>query len=350
MVDLRPLAHMRGVELGYLDKGVTFQDTPAAQVDTRLAEIAEIEDDTARLETLFEYLEDWEPPGEQARINEPEPDPLFQVVEEGNKLEVAASCPDAAEREDALKRAMHQAMPAMADRLARSAGNQFPRLADLARHLAELVDTPFETLDMAGLHLALVELRAIEAVGQEEGMAFEAHIVAQLSAMVDAGGALTVDHPLVTLLMERARKARENPDSDADDHVRSEMSHAVAGDVDAMGPRLRAMEQSVADNPDPQAKEAKKAINRNVLWVIGVSGFGFVANAVAGQVVTDLVGVPVSAFVKANLPLLLEVAGTYGAVFADWFAASLANVPDYRPIIEAHQGRHTKKAPEAPPS
>ncbi len=65
VVDLRPLVHMRDVKLEDFDEGVTFQDTPATQVDTRLAEIAEIDDDATRLKTLFDYLDDWEVPGEE---------------------------------------------------------------------------------------------------------------------------------------------------------------------------------------------------------------------------------------------------------------------------------------------
>ncbi len=66
VVDLRPL---RGLE-GFLHRrtvlsrssGLNFKNSAATRTDSRIAEIAEIEDSAERARTLFDYLKDWEPP------------------------------------------------------------------------------------------------------------------------------------------------------------------------------------------------------------------------------------------------------------------------------------------------
>ncbi|MBO9466361.1 leucine-rich repeat domain-containing protein [Tropicibacter sp. R15_0] len=60
--DLRPVAFMRSAKLERGYHGIHFKGSKATRIDPRLAEISEIGDSQERLEMLFDYLEDWEPP------------------------------------------------------------------------------------------------------------------------------------------------------------------------------------------------------------------------------------------------------------------------------------------------
>ena len=321
-VDLRPLSGLANLIKAPGVLGLQFSRTRATEIDPEIAEMAAIEDNATRAQTLFDYLQDWQPPV-------PKPDQLFPVDQSDGRLEVAASCPAEEEKEDALKRAMHRSLPDLLERLAREAGNQFPRLAEAARRLTTLLDSPFEDLDMTLLHLGFNELRAAEKAGQEDGMTFAATLQAVLSSACDAGGALTVDHPMVTLLMDRARKARDNPDPQEDRETQNAMSRQVAEAQDAMGDQLRALEARVANSDDPQDQEAQKAVNRNVLWRIGTTVGGFCLLSVTGKVVGDVLGQPLVDFVNANLPVLYQAAQTYGMAFAEWFLSTLSKVKDF---------------------
>lgn len=332
VLDLRPLLPLEQLAENPSGPGLTFENCAAARTDPKIAEIAEIADAKERAETLFDYLRGGPKPEPYPSTHPPQ-DPIHVVELDQSVLEVTASCPTAEEREDALKRAMHRSLPDLLERLAREAGNQFPQLAEAARRLTELLDSPFEDLDMTLLHLGFNELRAAEKSGQEDGMAFAATLQAVLSSACDAGGGLTVDHPMVTLLMDRARKARDNPDPQEDRETQNAMSRQVSQAKDAMGDRLRALEARVANSDDPQDHEAQKAVNRNVLWRIAIAAGGFSVAAVGGKVVGDVLGQPIVDFVMTNLPVLKNAALTYGPVFADWFLSSLAKCQEFAGAI-----------------
>ncbi len=134
----------------------------------RLPNLPRFGDAATRARTLFEYLQDWVPP-EGGTDTVPPRAELFPVTVEQERLEVAASCPTAAEQEEALKRSMHRALKEIVDRLADAAGNQFPVLCEAARRLSQQLDGPFETLDMPDIYLTLGTLRSARERGQEEG-------------------------------------------------------------------------------------------------------------------------------------------------------------------------------------
>ncbi len=344
-MDLRPLRTLYKLAQAPDVFGLTFSRCAACGADPEIARISEIKDNKERAATLFAYLEDWQPPGEGAQGN-PAPDELFPVDLKDQQLEVSASSPTAAELEEALKRSMHAALIDLVDRLAQVAGNQYPRLADAARRLAALIDGPFETLQMPAIHLAMNELRGFEKLGEEDYLRFDSTVSGILTSVNDAGGALTMDHPQVALLMDRARRAREAPEPDADKAAQDAMSAVVADDEKAIGPGLRETETQVLSRNDAQAVVGQKAVNRNVLWRIGMTVTavgGFVGTTVVGAVVTDLLGVPVVEFVKANLPVLANAAHSYGPVFAESFLGSLAKTQEFAGLVADLPGYHNSK-------
>ncbi|UWQ99767.1 hypothetical protein K3729_02915 [Rhodobacteraceae bacterium S2214] len=87
VVDLRPLRSLkRLIEAPELD-GLTLRECKACDLDSRIAEIAEIKDNSERARTLFDYLEDWVLPGEtssntESKLPERKPAPLEVLVSE----------------------------------------------------------------------------------------------------------------------------------------------------------------------------------------------------------------------------------------------------------------------------
>ena len=276
------------------------------------------------------------PPGEAADgVAGPAEDALFPVRPEGERLEIAASTPSEAERDERLKQVLHQQLQAKAAALAIAAGNRFFRLAARARAVVTQVECPFGELDLLLLHLAVEDLRDLDALGreEEEGEAFTPEVQVALGDVLRLGPGLTLGHPDVDLLVERANARRASaPVPDEEIAAQDAMSRAVAGDARAVGDRLRALEEQVAEAGSAEAKEAQKAVNRNVLRKVGIVALagGIAKDAVRG-VVVDGLKFAIFSLVARHGPVLMEAAATYGVVLADWFAASIAQVPDLPP-------------------
>ena len=317
-----------------LASGLIFQECAAAREDPRIGEIAGIEDPTERFETLFEYLDTRD--ADRARKSTPEADPILRVVDEGERLEVAASVPSEAERDERLKQVLHQQLRDRAAALARQAGNRFSRLAARARLLEEQVERDFADLDLLMLHLATEDLRDLETLGREDedGDAFPPEVVIALGDVLRLGPGLTLGHADVDVLVERANRRRSSaPVPDAELAAQDDMSDALIAGQEAIGDRLRTLEETVARSSTAEDREAQKAVHRNVLWRIAV-GAGGVAGTVAVGVVTGVLTTPVETWVVANVPALLPAAATYGPAFYDWFALSLGQMTQLRGTLD----------------
>jgi len=327
--DLRPLRKLTRLATGPKYSGLTFRDTGATRVDPRIAEIAEIKDNAKRAWVLFDYLEGWEPPKE-ATGNEPQPDALLPILSEDGRLEVAQSLPTEAERDERLKLVLHERMRAKASELAQAAGNRFPRLAARARAVAVQVDRPFAEVDLLVLHLDVEDLAAREQAGEEEGEAYPPEVTGPLSDVLRIGPGLTLGNPDVDLLMERINRARAAPIPTEEKAAHDRMSAVTAADQAAIGDRLRALEGRMESVPAEVALVTQRAAHRNMLWRIGVGAvfIGGIGLNVATNVVSAHYQPQIVAFVQTNWPILMQVAGTYGSAFAEWFATSVGSVPD----------------------
>ena len=164
-------------------------------------------------------------------------------------------------------------MQAKAAALAIAAGNRFFRLAARARAVETQVACPFGELDLLLLHLAVEDLRDLETLGreEEEGEAFTPEVQVALGDVLRLGPGLTLGHADVDLLVERANARRASaPVPDEEIAAQDAMSRAMAGDARAVGDRLRALEDRVAEAGSAEAKEAQRAVNRNVLRKVGI--------------------------------------------------------------------------------
>ncbi|MCP3972171.1 MAG: leucine-rich repeat domain-containing protein, partial [Rhodobacteraceae bacterium] len=335
IADLRPVRALRKLAQAPDAPGLTFKDCAAARRDERIAGIAEIEDDAERAQTLFDYLEHWQPPEE-----EPGPDDLFPVEELDGLLEVSASTPSEAEREERLKRELHRRLRQKARALADAAGNRFARLATRARALEREVAPEFEELDMLGVHLAVEDLHELAKLGREEegGEAFPEEVTVPLGDVLRQGPGLVMDNDDVALLMDRARRYAGAPAPEADKAAQDAMSGAVAKDTRTMGERLRARQEQVLQSGTPEAAVTQKGTNRSVLWRFAVKAALWTAGTgtsiVAGIVVNNLWGEALTQFVATNWQLLWATAQTYGTAFAEWFLTAMADMREFSPLAE----------------
>jgi hypothetical protein len=117
------------------------------------------------------------------------------------------------------------------------------------------------------------------------------------------------------------------------------MTAVVATGEAAFGDRLRALEAQVQTLPAATAQAVHEAAHRNILWKIAVGASVEVPVRLAGGAVfyvgSQFLGPPVTEFVLANWPILVDVAATYGSAFSTWFVTSLAAVQEFAPLAKA---------------
>jgi internalin A len=338
--DLRPLRGLTRLAEAPRGFGLRFTGCGAAKADPRIAEIAEIEDSTERARTLFDYLRDWEPP-EAAAEEAPQPDPLAPIAVEDGRLEIAASQPTEAERDEALKRALHEPLRSACAALAQAAGNRFPRLAQAARALAEQIACPFPEVDLLGVHLALSSLRSWQAEGAEDGEAFTGEVRVALDQVLQIGPGLTLDHPAVELFEARRRRFEEQPRPEAARAAQDAFSAALVERPDAVGPRLRAYEQAILDTRDDAARApVQEAAARNIFIRVGRAAL------VRGEtVVLGALGSAVFAFLASTSAAWLPVLQLYGQPFAQWFLSAIARVPELAALAQSVDPALLRSAP-----
>lgn len=272
----------------------------------------------------------------------PQPDDVFAVDVEDGRLEVATSSPTEAERDEALKQSMHEMLKDVAERLTRAAGNQFPRLSDAARRLRDILDCPFEELEMPHVFLSLSDFRAALRSGKEDDQSYPEQITSLLDQVMTAGPALTVDNPDVERIMERAHRYREDPDPEEDRNAQNAMTHVVVKDKNAFGERLRRLEDRLAERDDPEGIVAQKSVNRNVLWRIAMGALAdtrSLAVGITGSIIATSYGPAITEFTAANWTILTETAKTYGPVFSDWFIASASRLQEVAAVITSSERR-----------
>jgi Leucine-rich repeat (LRR) protein len=327
VTDLRPLRTLTRLAEAPSDDGLTFAGCAAAQADPRIAAIAAIEKPAERARALFDLIDTgWAPPV-------PEGDPLFPVAVEDGRLEVTASLPTEAERDERLKRLLHARLRETACAVA-ALSNRFPRLAARARVLRDLLDRPFEDVDLLCVHLEVESLAAMERAGREEegGEAFTPEAQVALADLMQAGPALTLDHPDVETLMERTRRFRAEAEPPEHQAAQDAMSRALAGDAAAVGDNLRALEVRVAAPDTPAAAVAQRGVNRSVLVKLGALAVvgNWALERVAGGVFDAHAMPPILDFIAVNWPVLVNAAATYGPGFLHWFTATVGPIPEVR--------------------
>lgn len=337
VLDLRPLSVLRGVMDSpiryrsvreYADgipvfvqnTGLSFWNSAAALADERIADIARILNPALRAQTLFDYLKDWVPPA-AAAVNEPAEDNFLPVHLVNGQFEISANFPSEEERENQASQILHERLLAKAKTLADTAGNNFPDLATRARVLLARLDKPFESLNLFALHLELEDLEDRRKVGIEDDQPYSEKVKLALADVTRLGPGLTIGHPQVELLLERRRKAREEPFLVVEQTAHDNLSASVVADTDANGPNIRMTEadvQAIADRVTAQT--IQRPLHRNYVIEIAlgcIAAYGPLG--VARDVIVSHFTPEIWAFLSANWGTINEVALTYGATFFKWF-------------------------------
>lgn len=327
VTDLRPLRAITKLATEPDGTGLSFRHCAAAKADDRIAKIAAIEDPKARAQALFDLIDaGWEPPV-------PEGDPLFAVTVEDGRLEVAASLPTEAERDERLKRVLHARLREKAGEVA-ALSNRFPRLARRAAALSTLLDRPFEAVDLLSVHLEVEGLAVFELNGRDEegGEPFTPEATVALADLLQVGPGLTLDHPDVEILMERSRRFRAQDEPPGTQAAQDAMSRAVAGNTAAIGDNLRAFEARVAESDSNAAAVTQRGLNRSVLSRIGRLALVRVETVVLGAAGSAVYAnyPAIAEFVATNWPILTQAAATYGPAFLNWFVATVGPIPEVR--------------------
>lgn len=362
--DLMPISGMAGMTTLHLDNSqvsdlapiqglgklatspdlgrLMFHSTPATRGDSRIEEISYIQDDRDRATQLLKYLENRGMPIEG---NSPKPGALLPVDIEDGRLEIAASYPDAAERDDTLKRALHERLRPKAAELAQAAGNYHPRLAARARSLTDRLNRPFEDLEMLQIHMDVEDLsstyRNRDARTGEEVLSGE--IVDALADVTNIGPGLTLDNTDVELLEGRKRRFAASP-QDADVQAAHDaMSKVVADDQDTMGERLRALEERLLNRQGETSTEAlQNSVNRNLLIRMGrelivIDGRSITQSVIASAIVL---------FAQANSEVIMALLSTYGPALTHWFAAAVSDIKELTGVFANIEAKPINKKPK----
>lgn len=327
VIDLLPLLELTNLGVGDEGDGLTFVGSGASRVDPTISKIATLRDKGVRVQTLFTYLKASRTPGAAPST----PDPLLAVQVREGRLEIAASVPTEAERDEHLKRVLHGRLRTKANELAQAAGNRFPRLAGRVRAVVNQVDQSFEDVDLLLLHLDVEDLASRKEIGGEDGEPFTSEVIAPLDDVLRFSPGLTLGHPDVDLLNERVTRFRADPPTSDDKAAHDAMSRAVAGDHEAIGDRLRSLEERVETLPSAVAIAVQGPSHRNILWrvaTLSTLGVWEVGKAVGLDAVVGSLSPQLSAFVVSNWPTVVNVASIYGLAFLNWFLVSVAPLPE----------------------
>jgi internalin A len=338
--DLRPLIALRKLAEDPIGAGLLFENTIATRLEPRIAEIAGIRDPKNRAAELVAHLEDWEPPVEFDE-NGPAPSPLLDVKTTNDRLEIADSHPSETERDDQLKQVLHTRLKARNTDLVRLAGNQFFLLCAKARSLTTRLDDNFDDLDMLNIHLDVEELTRLKDRGAERDgdEPFPQEVADALADVVSIGPGLTLDNEAVELLEDRKRRFVANPQTADHQAAHDDFSTAVAQDAAAMGDRLRALETQVLKREDDSAGAAvQDAAHRNILILVGRLALAGVGCVVA-DVAVGIVSQPVTAFLMAKWPVIVEVAALYGPGFQTWFLSAMSGLAEFASLAANIQPR-----------
>ncbi|MEM9247452.1 MAG: hypothetical protein AAGB05_02015 [Pseudomonadota bacterium] len=251
------------------------------------------------------------------------------------RLEVAASLPSEAERDERLKRVLHERLRIRAADLARMAGNEFFVLSGKARSLHGRLDRNFEDVDLLLVHLDIGELSRFADRGAERDgdTPFPKELSDALADVVQDGPGLTLDHADVEKLEERKQRAQpRNPQAQA---THDRLSEATSQNTDAFGDRLRSLEERVlAEAGTPEAQVVQEEIHRNVFIRIGRWALATTGAITIGWTV-NLTTPAIGEFIAKNWPLLVEIAGLYGPAFQSWFVGAVSSIPNLPETLRA---------------
>lgn len=344
--DLTPVLSLPRLVEAPLDSGLTFKNCAATET-AEIDRISRIGDPAERARTLFGYLQGTPPPSKDPLEDDdlpiPAADDLIVVDLEEDRLEIPRTHPSAAEVDERLKQVLHDQLRDRSAALSRAAGNRYPRLAARARTLEGLLGPDLAETDLLQLHLAVEDLRIFEETGEDEaGDTLPSEVLGPLKEVLDRGPGLTLGNRDVDALQERANRRRTQPDPEDVRAAQDDMSRALASNVDAIGDRLRDLEERVSDSDTSEAHEVQTAANYSVLRRIGL-----LSTVLTGASI--VLPPSITVFIQGSAPVLLAAAATYDRGLSDWFRRALDRLVAAGLITASVLGRPPKQAAPPPP-
>lgn len=335
ITDLRPLLPLTKLADAPSFFGLLFRNTPATQLDPKLDELSNIEDDTVRATKTFAYLrevgDDWPP----IPATVPDQDTILTVTQTvDGRLDISPTTPNADELTDAVKRKAHQLLQQTTKSLEQIAGNMHARLAATARTLSLHIDCPLQEVDMLDVHFELEALRGTyERRGERKGEdIFGDDVIDALDKVLMIGPGLVLDNEQVEKLEERRDRYRgQVPDVDTL-AAQDAMSDGIIEHPEVFGDHLRAYSEGFKAGSKQEMdrlRTGQNSANKNVVIVAGL------------YVVDGMVGGPLSAAGESIFTWLLAqsetisvLAPTWGSAFEAWITPILMRAKEARSGVQ----------------
>jgi internalin A len=218
--DLRPICHLP-VKAGWPFRGLHFANTPAAALDPRLGELAQIKNDADRTEKTLEYLRGlpkypaplpWlvedkplnnAPREDQKEPAPPEQDPALPLIWGERGFTFLANRVDA----DEVTEAALEDLRALLEDLRRK-GNRHDDLYRLAGELQERSTGEIAELKMVKLHISYQKLRRLYEAREGRAERFDDETVGVLGSVLGIVPAVTLADQAVKELIARQEADR----------------------------------------------------------------------------------------------------------------------------------------------
>lgn len=319
VVDLRPLLFLPKLAKRPGIFGLTFLNTPATHLDSKLAVLSEIEGAKERTTKTIAYLreagEKWPP----LPANAPDQDTILTVTQtDDGRLDVVPAVPDAEELTDAVKAKAHTLLQQATKSLEQIAGNMHPRLSASARALSLHIDCPLQEVDLLDVHFELEALRGIyERRGERKGEdVFGDEVIDALDKVLLSGPGLVLDNAQVEKLEARRDRYRDKPPSPDVQDAQDRMSDSIALDPALFGDTIRGYSVTFKEGHaegSERLQAGQGILNKNTLIAVGAI---VVSGIVGGPL--SAVGNDLFAWFIAQSETISVLAPTWGTVFEAW--------------------------------
>lgn len=321
IADLRPIRNMTSLLRNDYKpfRGLFFRNIPALNLDDKLKELSEIDDNYERTTKTLAYLrevgDNWPP----IPTTSPDQDTILTVsqTDEG-RLDISPATPAADELTDTVKRKAHQLLQQATKSLEQIAGNMHPRLAATARTLSLHIDCPLQEVDMLDVHFELEALRGTyERRGERKGEdIFGDDVIDALDKVLMIGPGLVLDNEQVERLEARRDRYRGAPPTPDVQAAQDQFSDGIALDPTLFGDTIRnysvTFKEGHAEGSE-RLQAGQGILNKNTLIYVG----SVIVSGMAGGPLSAL-GNDLLAWLVAQSETISVLAPTWGTAFEAW--------------------------------
>ncbi|MDP3340001.1 hypothetical protein [Frigidibacter sp.] len=325
--DLRPICRLE--KLGSVGSpGLNFFDTPATQLDSELARLAEIDDEKDRARQTLAYLNtlppwpepytpkarpDGLPPGPIGALPvPPEQDAALPLIwgEKGFSFLAAQVGAD-----PVTEAVLEDLLPLIED--LRRKGNRHDDLYRLAGELQERATGEISSLNMVKLHLSYQKLRRVYVGLEGRAERFDDETVTAIAGVLEIVPGVTLADAGVQVLIERQEKERARVVTPEVAEAEGQVLVSVQAKDAPFDPAVQdAARVILLPGMDDRLSASRGVLSRNAVIVV--------LKYVGGAAAAGAVGGPVGNYVYEHGPQLLALAQTMGDDAYFWAQMILA--------------------------